>query len=127
MMIDIPASIGEIVDKITILQIKKENIQDKVKLKNVIFELELLEEKLSAFSDIDISKQMEMLHSVNKELWAIEDNIRQKEKAKEFDEEFIRLARLVYYTNDERANLKKEINVLAGSTLVEEKQYDDYK
>jgi len=126
MIVEVPTSVGELVDKITILEIKKENIADETKQKNVRAELNLLREKLKSLSIPDLIQHMSSLYSVNKQLWDIEDRLRNKEKNKQFDEEFVQLARSVYYTNDERAQLKKEINILVGSTLIEEKQYDDY-
>jgi hypothetical protein len=127
MIVDIPISIGELVDKITILQIKQEKIIDQNKLKNIQLELQLLSNKLSLLEIPHLFEQMSSLYSVNKELWNIEDDIRKKEKIKQFDNEFVELARSVYYKNDKRAALKKEINILVGSTLVEEKQYDEYR
>ena len=127
MIVDIPTSIGELVDKVTILQIKNKKIVDMIKLKNVQFELHLLTEKLKSLKTHDFSKSMASLYAVNSELWTIEDNIRQKEKLNQFDDEFIQLARAVYYKNDERAQLKKEINSIVGSTIIEEKLYDDYR
>jgi hypothetical protein len=127
MIVDIPTSIGELVDKVTILQIKNKKIVDMIKLKNVQFELHLLTEKLKSLKTYDFSKSMVSLYAVNSELWTIEDNIRQKEKLNQFDDEFIQLARAVYYKNDERAQLKKEINSIVGSTIIEEKLYDDYR
>jgi hypothetical protein len=126
MIVDIPTSVGDLVDKITILWIKEKNITCETKLKNVQFELRLLKSKLDTLTVPDLSEHTASLYGVNKELWDIEDNIRQKEKHKQFDDEFIQLARSVYYTNDKRSELKKEINVLVGSTLIEEKQYDKY-
>jgi hypothetical protein len=127
MIVEVPTSVGELVDKITILEIKKENITDPTKLHNVQVELRLLHEKLRSLSVPDLFEHMLSLYSVNKRLWNIEDQIRNKERLKQFDDEFIQLARSVYCTNDERARLKKEINILVGSTLIEEKQYDDYQ
>jgi hypothetical protein len=123
----IEVSHGEIVDKLTILQIKKENITDNEKLVNINKEYDYLftvvENDLGiATESLDYLK----LLSVNKELWVIEDNIRNKERQKEFDEEFIKLARDVYYTNDVRAKIKKEINLKYGSGFVEEKSYNEY-
>lgn len=123
----IEVSHGEIVDKLTILQIKKENITDKVKLNNILKEYEYL---LSVVKDdlgisINSSDYLELL-SINKELWIIEDNIRDKERKKEFDDNFVKLARDVYYTNDVRAKIKKEINLKYSSGFVEEKSYQSY-
>ena len=124
---EIEVSIGEIVDKLTILQIKKENITDNEKLVNINKEYDYLFTVVE--NDLGISTEsldyLKLL-SVNKELWVIEDNIRNKERQKEFDEEFIKLARDVYYTNDVRAKIKKEINLKYGSGFVEEKSYNEY-
>jgi hypothetical protein len=131
MNITSPISLGELVDKITILEIKKERIQDENKLKNVIVELNALRKVLSkCLSNKEYNnllKLLEELKQINLKLWVIEDEIRDWERKKEFGSEFIKLARSVYFTNDERANIKKNINILFGSTLVEEKSYNDYK
>jgi len=123
----IEVSIGEIVDKLSILKIKTENITDKVKLDNVIKEYEYLlgvvENDLNISTDSDLYNE---LLSINKELWDIEDGIRDKEREKSFDEEFILLARSVYFTNDKRADIKKRINIEYGSDFVEEKSYNKY-
>ncbi len=124
---NIEVSHGEIVDKLTILQIKKENITDSTKLDNIIKEydylLSVVENDLKISTEL--SEYLELL-SINKELWVIEDDIREKERQKEFDEDFIKLARAVYYTNDVRAKIKKEINLKYGSGFVEEKSYSQY-
>jgi hypothetical protein len=122
----IESSIGEIVDKLSILQIKKENIFDVEKLSNINKEYLYLHEIV--FSELNISHDEDYLKllEVNKKLWVIEDKIRGKERDKQFDEEFIELARLVYYTNDVRAKIKKEINLKYGSGFVEEKSYNEY-
>jgi len=123
----IEVSIGEIVDKLSILKIKTENITDKVKLDNVIKEYEYLlgvvEGDLNISTNSDLYKE---LLSINKELWVIEDDIRDKERDKLFDDEFISLARSVYFTNDKRADVKKRINIEYGSDFVEEKSYNKY-
>ena len=120
-MIEIPVSIGEVIDKITILKIKQKNITDISKLKNVNHELDLLNEKIS---DISISENMfEELMNINEQLWEIEDSIRLCEANNDFGQEFIKLARTVYITNDKRAELKREINVYTNSELIEEKSY----
>ena len=122
----IEVSIGEIVDKLSILQIKTEEIKDETKLNNVRAEYDYLYEIV--FNDMGIEQSdFAELVSVNKKLWIIEDDIRDKERAKEFDDVFIELARAVYVTNDERAEVKKKINLKYGSTFVEEKSYSDYK
>ncbi len=128
-MIALPVSYGEILDKITILEIKTQNISDSDKLKNVRHELKLLqgywdENVENTSTIIELRKQ---LKAVNQSLWTIEDNIRIKELNKEFDDEFIQIARSVYFENDKRAAVKKDINVLLGSELIEEKSYQNYK
>jgi hypothetical protein len=123
----IEVSHGEIVDKLTILQIKKENITDPSKLDNIVKEYNYLLSVIE--NDLGISTEspeyLELL-SINKELWVIEDDIRDKERVKEFDDDFIKLARSVYYTNDVRAKIKKEINLKYSSGFVEEKSYQSY-
>ena len=128
MTIKIELSYGELLDKITILQIKSERISDKSKLANVNKELTLLNELWQADekSSFDIAKEIAELKSINEALWDIEDDIRDKERAKEFDARFIELARAVYVTNDKRANVKRVINEKLGSDLIEEKSYADY-
>jgi len=125
----VPISPGELVDKITILEIKSQRMTDAVKLGNVLTELEMLTStwRGSAFAAHDIDAEWRSLRSVNERLWDIEDRIRDKEREAAFDAEFIELARAVYVTNDERAALKKRINTRLGSTLVEEKSYADYR
>jgi len=122
----IEVSIGEIVDKLSILQIKTEEIKDETKLNNVRAEYDYLYDIVFNEMGIEQSDFAELV-SVNKKLWIIEDDIRDKERAKEFDNVFIELARAVYVTNDERAEVKKKINLKYGSTFVEEKSYSDYK
>lgn len=128
-LISVPVSHGELIDKITILQIKSERMSDAAKLANVREELELLD--ATWFNDpasaTDIDAERARLKSINESLWEIEDEIRLKEKARAFDERFIELARAVYRTNDERAAVKRAINEKLGSRLVEEKSYQDYK
>src|SRR5580692_5419257 len=121
--IKVPISPGELLDKITILRIKSQRMSDPKKLANVQVELEALEEiwKTSAYADIDVGTDLNALLTVNGRLWTIEDDIRDKERAKTFDEEFVRLARAVYIENDERAAIKRRLNVKLGSTLIEEK------
>ena len=128
-LIQTPVSYGELIDKMTILQIKLQEIRDEAKLANVRNELELLDAtwKNDAASKVDIRAETERLFAVNKRLWDIEDTIRLKERAQAFDEAFIELARSVYIQNDERAAIKREINLKLGSTLVEEKSYQDYR
>lgn len=124
----VPISPGELVDKITILQIKSERIQDSAKLRNVQHELTVLRQtwQESDFAGTDIDAQTQELKSINEALWEIEDKIRLKEGARAFDDEFIELARSVYITNDRRSHVKREINDMLGSKLVEEKSYQDY-
>ncbi len=128
-LISTPVSFGEILDKITILEIKSINIDDEQKVKNVKHELNILQstwdEHVTASDEITHLKQQ--LKDVNKSLWDIEDNIRIKEYKKQFDDEFIQIARSVYFENDKRAAIKKEINLLLGSDLIEEKSYQDYQ
>ena len=121
----VPISIGELFDKITILQIKKNRIKGN-KLNNVNKELNHLEEVVKN-NNLKIEKNIfTQLKKINTNLWEIEDEIRIKESKNEFDKEFIDLARSVYKENDKRASLKKEINLNYGSLLVEEKSYKDY-
>jgi hypothetical protein len=128
-LIQTPVSYGELIDKMTILQIKLQEIKDDAKLANVRNELELLDAtwKNDKVSETDITDEAARLLAVNQRLWKIEDDIRMKERAQAFDQEFIQLARSVYIENDERAAIKREINVKLGSTLVEEKSYQDYR
>ncbi len=127
-IIHVPVSPGEVLDKITILEIKSERIKDADKLVNVKRELELLQAAWEKFVDEDETVQRihAKLKSINEDLWEIEDDIRDKERAREFDQVFIDLARSVYVTNDRRADAKKELNVYLGSEMVEEKSYQDY-
>ena len=126
--IQVPISPGELLDKITILEIKSERMSDETKLVNVRLELSLLNEtwKASVSADDTVKRIHAELKSINEALWEIEDDIRDKEKAREFDQKFIELARAVYVTNDKRANAKKELNTFLGSDIVEEKSYQDY-
>jgi predicted nucleic acid-binding Zn-ribbon protein len=128
MHVMIPVAPGELVDKITILRIKAERITDASKLDNVKRELALLEavlnERLPASETLD--DLTETLQSINETLWDVEDDIRDCERASSFGEEFVSLARAVYVTNDRRAELKREINTLLGSTIIEEKSYAAY-
>jgi hypothetical protein len=121
----IEVSIGEIVDKLSILQIKTEFIKDDEKLKNVKTEYDYLYDIVFNEMKIEETDFSEMV-SINQKLWKIEDDIRDKERDKEFDDIFIGLARAVYYTNDERAEVKKKINLKYGSLFVEEKSYQKY-
>ncbi len=125
----VPVSFGELLDKIAILQIKSERMSDAAKLANVRKELSALEQTWMAHPSAggDIAQLRAQLKAVNERLWDIEDEIRVKERAQEFDEEFVRLARSVYFENDERARVKKAINLALGSAYVEEKSYQDYR
>lgn len=124
----VPISPGELLDKITILRIKVARMTDAAKLANVRLELELLENtwKDCGCAAFDVTRDEHALSRVNERLWDVEDLIRDKEAKQTFDREFIELARAVYVTNDERAAIKKRINVQLGSRLVEEKSYKPY-
>ena len=124
-IINAPISIGELVDKITILEIKKNKLQNS-KLENVLKELSFLR-KLMEKHQIEITDNLfTQLKEINLTLWNIEDQIRIKEKKKEFDNIFIELARSVYFTNDKRSEIKKRINLLSNSEISEEKSYAEY-
>lgn len=125
----VPVSFGELLDKIAILQIKSERMSDPAKLVNVRNELDALETTWAAHpaAATDIAGLRAALKTVNERLWVIEDDIRIKEKAQAFDAGFISLARAVYFENDERARIKKDINLALGSAYVEEKSYQDYR
>jgi len=126
--LNIPVSPGELLDKITILRIKSTRMSDAEKLRNVRLELDALEVTWSgsAYAHADIGADVDALLAVNERLWVIEDDIRDKERGQAFDAEFVRLARAVYRENDERAAIKRRINMKLGSTLVEEKSYRAY-
>jgi len=126
MIVETPVSIGELVDKITILRIKSRRIKDKQKLININNELNQLITIFSKLEIPDILFEFVELEDINRKLWDIEDDIREKERSKQFDEEFIELARSVYITNDRRSEVKKQINLKVGSDLVEEKSYEQY-
>jgi len=124
MKIFIPVSLGELYDKISILEIKIVNLEDPIKIANVVKEYKELRTVANQYPiDIDFYNR---LLEVNKKLWDIEDGIRECEKNKQFDQKFIDLARAVYLTNDPRSEIKKEINLKYGSELVEEKSYRKY-
>ena len=125
----IPISPGELLDKITILQIKSERISDATKVANVRTELGMLEQVWSdtVEDDEQIRALSSELKSINEALWEIEDDVRDEERNKRFGDRFIELARAVYVTNDERANAKKKVNLYLNSSIVEEKSYQDYK
>jgi uncharacterized protein YukE len=128
MALKVEVSVGELLDKITILEIKSERISDESKLANVRKELGVLRQTWgdSPLSSQDVSDQISRLKKINEALWDIEDNIRRQEAAGQFGETFIELARSVYHQNDIRADIKKEINLMLGSELIEEKFYVDY-
>ena len=124
----VPISPGEMLDKITILRIKAARMSDPAKVANVRHELALLEQtwKDSGAAAVDLGGAEADLTRVNEKLLVIEDEIRDEERAKRFTEKFIELARAVYFTNDDRAAIKKRVNLLLGSTIVEEKSYKQY-
>ena len=127
MLINTPISLGELVDKISILMIKKNNISDSIKLQHVNKELEFLQKTLKKYiSEDEINDFLLKLVNINSKLWDIEDDIRECERKKLFDQTFIDLARSVYFTNDERAKVKNDINKTFGSELVEVKSYEEY-
>jgi uncharacterized protein YukE len=124
----VPVSPGEVLDKITILEIKSERIQDEAKLQNVRRELALLKETWaqSVVEDKTIRRLHDELKDINGALWDIEDAIRDEERSQRFEQRFIELARNVYFTNDRRSRVKKELNLHLGSEIVEEKSYQAY-
>ena len=129
MAIEIKTPIGDAFDKLSILEIKLENVKDEVQKQNIQNELNYLQDKLQPFWDAggDTLKEVyQRLKKTNGQMWVIEDSVRLKEKDDKFDEEFIELARAVYYTNDTRAAEKKEINHLLNSEFFEEKIYQKY-
>ncbi|MEJ8568515.1 DUF6165 family protein [Elongatibacter sediminis] len=127
-IIQVPVSPGEVLDKITILEIKSERMTDPAQRSNVRRELGLLRDTWAAAvpADETIDRLHRELREINENLWDIEDGIRDKERAGEFDKDFIELARSVYITNDRRARVKKQLNTHLGSQIVEEKSYQDY-
>ena len=126
MDISVNVSVGELLDKISILQIKSERISDEKKLIEIRKELEILT-KLSKDSLENSESWIAKIKPINEKLWQIEDDIRKKEKSKEFDQEFIELARSVYVTNDQRFKMKDEINQFYGSEIKEQKSYEEYQ
>ena len=128
MNVNVEISIGEFFDKVTILEIKRERIQDADKLKNINNELDALNALLEQlpFSREPVTDEVGELKEINEKLWVIEDDIRDKEAAKSFDQEFIELARSVYITNDRRSDVKRDINIKLGSSFIEEKSYEQY-
>ncbi|MBW0149356.1 DUF6165 family protein [Marinobacter arenosus] len=127
-VIKVPVSFGEVLDKITILEIKSERIKDEAKVRNVRLELDELSATWDeAVKDQDaIADLRKQLKAVNEALWEIEDDIRDQEAEQDFGPRFIELARAVYVTNDKRAAIKKDVNLALGSRFVEEKSYQDY-
>ena len=127
MLINTPISLGELIDKISILMVKKKNIKNNDKLEQVNKELKYLQETLHNYTSKDeIDIFLNNLIDINSKLWIIEDDIRDCERKKQFDQKFIDLARSVYFTNDKRANIKLDINNKFGSELVEVKSYEEY-
>ena len=128
MIINTPISLGELIDKISILQIKKKNIEDIEKQKLINDELSMLDKVLEKIlgNNSDIAEYLHQLIEINTKLWKIEDNIRECERQNKFDKEFIELARGVYFTNDERSKVKLEINKKFGSQIIEVKSYKKY-
>ena len=124
-IINVPISVGELIDKITILEIKKDKLKN-LKLKNILKELSFLRAVLEKNSILIPDEIYFQLKSINLKLWDIEDKIRIKEKNKEFDNEFIELARSVYLNNDRRSETKKELNIMFNSEIIEEKSYEKY-
>ena len=127
MIINTPVSLGELVDKISILHIKNINIKDNEKLKLIREQLELLNQTLNKhIKNEDIQNYLDSLIEINSRLWVIEDDIRDCERNKKFDQTFIDLARSVYFTNDKRSEVKLEINKKFGSKIIEVKSYEEY-
>ena len=127
MLINTPISLGELVDKISILMVKQKNIKNNDKLEQVNKELNYLQETLDNYTSKDeIKVFLNSLIDINSKLWIIEDDIRDCERKKQFDQKFIDLARSVYFTNDKRAKIKLDINNKFGSELVEVKSYEEY-
>jgi hypothetical protein len=124
----VPVSPGELLDKITILRIKSQRMHDAAKVANVRLELELLQHTWASLGSatLQVAADERALQAVNEQLWDIEDRIRDKEAARSFDQEFIELARAVYHRNDERAAIKRRVNIALGSRIVEEKSYQPY-
>ena len=127
MLIKIPVSVGELADKITILEIKKSKIKNKLKLKNINYELKCLKKIIKSKKLItnEIKSEIAMLKKINEKLWKIEDAKRRHEKNKNFNENFVKLSRNVYLYNDKRALVKFRINKLSNSNIVEVKSYDN--
>lgn len=121
----IEVSHGEIVDKLTIIEIKLKNIKDESKLSNLRMEYDVLDQAVQSIISKDHQLYQELLR-INMKLWDIEDRIRELEKSKDFGAEFIEVARAVYFTNDLRSEVKRKINLMTNSSLIEEKSYEDY-
>ncbi len=129
MLLSVPISVGELIDKVTILEIKLRRIQDPVKQEHIRHELQLLDVivgEAKLLRDESLIRLKVRLSEINEKLWTIEDDIREQERRHEFGSEFVQLARSVYLVNDARAELKRKINLLMGSSLVEEKSYRSY-
>lgn len=128
MTLTAPVSWGELIDKITILEIKSEQMSDPAKLANVKHEHDVLTKTRDSYAPLPsgLTSLSQQLKEINQQLWDIEDDIRDQERQKDFGETFIKLARAVYFTNDKRAALKGQVNELMGSDVVEEKSYQDY-
>ena len=127
MLINTPISLGELIDKISILIVKKKNIIEENKLELINKELSFLQETLSKYvTKESIDNYLEDLIKINSKLWKIEDDLRECERNKQFDDKFIELARSVYFTNDKRAMIKLDINQSFGSELIEVKSYREY-
>ena len=124
MKISIPVSVGELVDKLTILDIKLENITDENKLIHIRKEKEELEKLYADFTEMQANR--DVLYQINRGLWIVEDELRRKEKQQEFDSDFVRLARDVYHINDKRFEIKSKINILTQSDIKEMKSYESY-
>jgi len=123
----IEISNGDLIDRASILSIKLQKIKSKEKLLNVQKEFDILFESLRSIGISEGSQEFQNLKKINLTLWEIEDRIRMKELRQEFDDEFIRLARKIYFENDKRSEIKRQINITTGSTLIEEKEYVEYK
>ena len=129
MRINIPVSVGELVDKISILEIKDMKITDKEKLKNINYELSKLKDiskKVKSKNVKEFDSNFNKLLEINNELWEIEDSIRKLESKNQFDDDFINIARKIYKLNDQRFKIKQNINLIFGSQLIEEKEYEKY-
>lgn len=124
----VEVSPGELLDKLTILQLKSEKIDVVEKLNNVLNERNILQETWvkSPFASFNVESQIKELYDINSVIWNLEDLLRDKERTKQFDDEFITAARSVYVSNDKRAKIKREINEILGSNIIEEKSYTDY-